>query len=77
MLTKIKNNPKLVQFKSEHPNINTLVIVSAIIMLWRGVWGLLDVYLFPGSPTLSYLVSIALGALILYLDGFSLDLLKR
>jgi hypothetical protein len=47
------------------------------VMLWRGVWGLLDTYLFPGSPTLSYLVCIGLGAAILYLDNFSIDNLKR
>jgi len=46
-------------------------------MLWRGVWGLLDTYLFPGSPALSYLVGIGLGAVILYLDNFSIDNLKR
>jgi len=43
----------------------------------RGVWGLLDIYLFPGSPTFSQLVSIALGFLVLYLDDFSIDNLKR
>ncbi|MCP5246780.1 MAG: hypothetical protein H6937_12865 [Burkholderiales bacterium] len=56
---------------------NSIVIVVAIIMLWRGVWGLLDLYLFPGIPALSYLVSIALSLLVLYLNDFHLDNLKR
>ena len=77
MLEKIKNSPRLAEFKARHPNGNAVVIVLAIIMLWRGVWGLLDIYLFPGSPNLSYLVSIALGILILYLDNFSIENLKR
>ena len=77
MFNKIKNNAALQKFKSEHPNANAVVIVLGIIMLWRGVWGLLDQYLFPGSPTLSYLLSIGLGVLVLYLDDFSFDNLKR
>ena len=77
MLKEIKDSPKLAQFKAQHPNANVLVIIFAIIMLWRGVWGLLDTYLFPGSPTLSYLLGIGVGALILYLDNFSIDNLKR
>lgn len=77
MLNQIKDSPKLARLKAQHPNLNALVIVFAIVMLWRGVWGLLDTYLFPGSPTLSYLVCIGLGAVILYLDNFSIDNLKR
>ncbi len=77
MLNNIKNNPKLHELKQQHPNLNAIIIVLGIIMLWRGVWGLLDLYLFPGSPTLSYLITILLGVLLLYLDDFSMDNLKR
>lgn len=77
MLDRIKENPMLSKFKDEHPNANAAIIVLAVIMVWRGVWGLLDLYLFPGSPLLSYLLSIGLGFVILYLDGFSLENLKR
>jgi nitric oxide reductase large subunit len=76
-LEKLKENNPLSDLKILHPTINAVVVVCAIIMLWRGVWGLLDEYLFPGSPTFSYLLSIALGALVLYLDDFSLKDLKR
>ena len=77
MLNKIKENQKITQLKAQYPIVNAVVIILAIIMLWRGAWGLLDEFLFPGSPILSYFASIALGALILYLDDFSLDNLKR
>jgi quinol-cytochrome oxidoreductase complex cytochrome b subunit len=77
MLKQLKDSQKLQQLKSLHPNANVIAIIFAIIMLWRGVWGLLDKYLFPGSPTLSYLTCIALGAVILYLDDFKIDNLKR
>jgi hypothetical protein len=77
MLKEIKGNPKIAELKARYPLINVVIIISAIIMLWRGVWGLLDTYLFPGSPVFSYLVSVAVGALILYLDDFKMDYLKR
>lgn len=77
MLEKLQQNSAISKFKKERPYVNAIILILAIIMLWRGVWGMLDVFLFPGSPLLSYLASFALGAVILYLDGFSLDDLKR
>jgi Fuseless len=65
------------RLKLEHPTANAILVIVAIIMLWRGVWELLNLYLFPGSPTFSNLLTIALGALILRLDNFSLKDLKR
>lgn len=40
-----------------------------VIMLWRGVWGLMDVFLFPGNYILSYSASILLGAVFIFIDG--------
>lgn len=77
MLKKIKESPQLLEFKNRHPVGNAVVIILAIIMFWRGIWGLLDTYFFPGNPTLSHLVSALLGVLILYLDNFHIDNLKR
>lgn len=44
----------------------TLVIAFAIISFWRGVWGLMDLYLFPQNHTISLLASILVGIVILY-----------
>ena len=77
MLEEIKDSQKLKEYKNSHPTANVIVIIIAIIMLWRGIWGLLDTYFFTGSPTLSFLACIALGAIILYLDDFKIDNLKR
>ena len=65
------------QLQHKRTTFNSIIIVVAIIMLWRGVWGLLDLYLFPGIPTLSYVVSISVSLLVLYLNDFHLDNLKR
>ena len=77
MLESLRNHPSLIKFKVTYPTANVIVVVIAIIAFWRGIWGLLDVLLFPNSPMLSYLSSIVIGALVLYLDGFSLKDLKR
>ena len=77
LLEKLKENSPLLGLKKLHPTVNAIVIVVAIIMFWRGIWGLIDLYLFPDSPMFSHLLSIALGALILYLDDFSIKDLKR
>jgi len=37
----------------------------AIVGFWRGVRGLMDIYLFPGNPTLSLFTSITIGLIIL------------
>ena len=39
----------------------------ALICFWRGAWGLLDLYLFPGNPRLSFWVSISIGLVVLFL----------
>ena len=77
MLHIIKRHEKIAELKARYPITNCIIVILAIIMLWRGVWGLLDQYLFPESPVISYLVSFALGVLVLYLDDFTLDNLKR
>ena len=55
--------------------IRNIIIVIGIVMVWRGAWALLDMYLFPTKPFLSAIISIIIGAIILYLpDGSLKDL---
>ena len=44
----------------------TILIAFAIVSFWRGIWGLMDLYLFPDSYTLSLVVSVFIGLVILY-----------
>lgn len=42
-------------------------------MVWRGLWGLMDLYLFSSDPLVSYLVSVFGGIFFLLLiDNFNL-----
>lgn len=43
-----------------------LIIAFAIVSFWRGVWGLMDIYLFPNNYILSLWISLLLGVLLLF-----------
>ncbi|MBI1961298.1 MAG: hypothetical protein HYS45_01190 [Parcubacteria group bacterium] len=45
---------------------HVLLSAVAVIMVWRGVWNLLDEYLLEGYELVSNIVSIAIGVLLLY-----------
>lgn len=60
-------------FRKKPSLMNVLVVAVAIVTFWRGAWGLLDLYLFPEDPLISYVVSLALGLVILWIDDFRLD----
>jgi hypothetical protein len=36
-------------------------------LYWRGVWGLLDHYFFPGNFLLSHILSATIGIALLYI----------
>ncbi len=46
-------------------NMSFLLIAVGIVLIWRGVWGLADAFLFPNIPILSFLASIGMGILVL------------
>ena len=44
----------------------TILIAFAVVSFWRGIWGLMDLYLFPQNQVLSFFVSCIIGLAILY-----------
>lgn len=64
---------KLRKFLSTRKTLSIIIDFLGIIILWRGVWGLMDLFLFPGNELLSYIASIGLGFILLFLDGNGLD----
>ena len=42
-----------------------LLIGFAVVSFWRGVWGLLDIYLLPTNMELSLWISLLMGIVIL------------
>ena len=44
-----------------------LVALIAMVCVWRGVWGLQDMYLFPERPDFSFVLSICIGLTLIFL----------
>jgi len=53
------------KLETTHQKLFALIIGVAVIMFWRGIWGLLDVYLFPNDPALRFLISAIIGLTVL------------
>jgi len=57
--------------KSKHQIFFAILIAFAVISFWRGVWGLMDEYLFPDNYPLSLWVSVVLGVAILIMTHYA------
>lgn len=53
--------------------INIVLTTLGVVMIWRSLWGLMDHYLFPQNPLISYIISLALWLFILFVDNEELD----
>jgi hypothetical protein len=54
------------KFEKSYPTVNAIIIGSGVVFFWRGLWGILDLYLFPNNPKVSFLASLFVGITILY-----------
>lgn len=64
------------RFKRKHKVLHTFIVAVAVVLFWRGAWGIIDVYFLPGNVLASNLGSILTAFLILYLDDFHLKELE-
>lgn len=56
---------KFHKLRAMHQIVVAILVGFAVIAFWRGIWGLLDIYLFPNDYKLSLWASLILGLLIL------------
>ena len=54
-------------------NFKIFLLAIAIVAVWRGVWGLMDIYLFPDNQSLSLILSLVIGIFILYFNDHRLN----
>jgi Fuseless len=40
----------------------TVFFTLPIVLIWRGVWNIADLYLYPDNKVLSYVIGIIIGA---------------
>ena len=67
-----KKAASIEKIEKRHYVLTAVLIATAIILFWRGIWMLADEFLFPSMPWLSALVGLLAGLLILYARGFHL-----
>jgi len=48
-----------------------IVIAFAVVAFWRGVWGLMDEFLFPNNYALSSFISLAIGLAVLFVTEYA------
>lgn len=70
MLKKIRN------FLKKRSHLGVLLELLGAIAIWWGIWGILDLFVFPHNELWSYLISILLGFFIIFIVGGELDDLK-
>lgn len=60
----------------KHSHLHILFVAMAVILFWRGAWGLMDMYLFPDNPLVSYIVSLVVGfGILIVTERFTDELL--
>lgn len=59
--------------KTLKKNLHIILIAVGVVFVWRGIWDLADIYLLPDNPQLSFLVSVMVGIVLLFL----IDIKKR
>jgi len=53
--------------------VRNIIIAIGVVLVWRGVWNIADMYVFPNNPLLSNIISLVVGILILYLPDGTLE----
>lgn len=64
---------QLAKLKRHHKLAFSMILLSGIVCLWRGIWGLLDLYFFASDPAISYSLSALLGLAILAITHYTID----
>ena len=54
-------------------SLKLLLLGFGVIAIWRGIWGLLDLFLIPSNELSSYIMSIIIGLTVLMLVNHRLD----
>lgn len=67
---------KITKYIDPIRDLKILMLTIAIIMIWKGIWDILDAY-FPTDSLLAALISIFIGVVILFLNDNDLSQLAE
>jgi hypothetical protein len=63
---------KFKKLKTHHQLIWSLIIATALVSVWRGIWGLMDLFIFPSSKLISVITSLTIGIIIFIVIHYKL-----
>ena len=63
--------------KDNDSNLNTIIVCISVIMVWKGIWDLLEIYVFPENPLVSNILCAVVWFAILLIDDWKLEELKE
>jgi len=58
---------KIKEYLNRRKNLRVILDILGAVSVWWGIWGILDLFIFPGNQLFSYIVSIIFGFIILLL----------
>ncbi|MBN1463760.1 MAG: hypothetical protein JW922_08835 [Paludibacteraceae bacterium] len=58
------------KLKKRHRPFFAFIIGTSVVLFWRGMWGLLDIYFIPEKPVVSYALSMVIGLTMLYITHY-------
>ncbi len=61
---------RVARMRSHHQVIFSLAIFFALVSVWRGAGGLIDLYFFPEQPAVSNALSLVAGLVILTMTHY-------
>lgn len=61
------------RIKKKFPNFNSLVVVIGVVLVWRGIWHIADMYLLPDNDLYSSIAGIIIGIMLLLVDDLRLN----
>ena len=61
------------EHKSRPSNLRIMIVCIGVVMIWRSIWELCDLFIFPNNKILSYIVCFVIGLAMLYCDDGRTD----
>ena len=58
-------------------NLNMFLTCMSLVMIWRGIWHLLDYYLLPNHYVWNALIPLVIGLVYLFIDDSNLKELTK
>jgi len=67
------------RLRTTHTNLDSILSVICLVLIWRGVWHLTDIFIFleDTDKFYGYLIPMLLGFAYLYLNDFKLTELEH